>query len=103
MAEMLSSFKRFMLLATLPAALAVGCGSSTNSTKTHDTTTHKGASGASGHYHVGEHCQQSLAFAYKAQGFTCVNGTLRHKSSDKGPATVHHHSPLTTTGAPQGY
>jgi hypothetical protein len=103
MVRMLSGIRRFMLLAVVPAALAVGCGGGTNSTKTSNTTIQKSKPAAqTGHYHVGERCQHSLAFAYSAQGFTCVNGTLRHKARHTSPSTVHHHT-HTTTAAPQGY
>ncbi|HEY3946375.1 MAG TPA: hypothetical protein VGL78_14195 [Solirubrobacteraceae bacterium] len=102
---MLFRIKRLMLLAVLPAGLAAGCGSGSKTTDAPATTTtkHKSAPSAqSAHYHVGEHCRQSLSFAYSAQGLSCVNGTLRHKSQHATPATVHHHS-HTTTAAPQGY
>lgn len=103
---MLFRIKRLMLLAVLPAALAAGCGGGSKTTDAPATTTttkHKSAPSAqSAHYRVGEHCRQSLSFAYSAQGLSCVNGTLRHKSQHATPATVHHHS-HTTTAAPQGY
>ena len=97
---MLSRFRRLMVLAVLPATLAAACGSSS---KTTTTTKHKTAPSAqTGHYHVGEHCQKSLAFAYSSQGFSCVNGRLRHKSHNAAP-TVKHHPQTTSTAAPQGY
>jgi hypothetical protein len=102
MASMSSRVRRFLLLAVLPAALAAGCG---GGSKTIDTTTTKqktAPSAQGGKYHVGEHCQQSLAFAYSAQGLQCVNGKLRQKANNKSPKTVHHHG-HTTTAAPQGY
>ena len=93
-----------MLLAVLPAALAAGCGGGTKTTTTHNTTAHKDTPSAhSSKYRAGEHCRSSSpAFAYAAQGFTCVNGRLQHKSRQTSPPTVHHHS-HTTTAAPQGY
>lgn len=93
-----------MLLAVLPAVLAAACGGSSKTSDPATTTTkHKSAPSAqSSKYHVGEHCRQSLSFAYSAQGLSCVNGTLRHKSQQAAPATVHHKS-HTTTAAPQGY
>jgi hypothetical protein len=100
---MVSRIRRVMLLAVLPAALAAGCGSGGGS-KTSNTTTTKqktAPSAQSGHYHVGEHCQQSLAFAYSSQGLQCVNGKLRHKTKTASPKTHHHGH--TTTAAPQGY
>jgi hypothetical protein len=100
---MISGIRRFVLLATLPAALVAGCGGTAKTTHTRDTTTHKDTPTAqSANYHVGEHCQQGLVFAYSAQGFTCVNGRLRHKTDHGSPPAVHHHS-HTTTAAPQGY
>ncbi|MGN6170218.1 MAG: hypothetical protein ACTHQQ_18910 [Solirubrobacteraceae bacterium] len=105
---MLSRVRRLILLAVLPAALVAACGGGSNSgggSKTNDptSTTHTSAPSAqSGHYHAGEHCRQSLSFAYSAQGFSCVNGTLHRKPKHTAPATVHHHS-HTNTGAPQGY
>ena len=98
---MLSRFRRLIVLAVLPATLAAACGSGSKTTTT--TTKHKSAPSAqTGHYHVGEHCQKSLAFAYSSQGFSCVNGRLRHKSHNAAP-TVHHHAQTTSTAAPQGY
>jgi hypothetical protein len=92
-----------MLLAAFPVALAVGCGGGTKATNTPKTTTHKNTPTAQTvDYHANEHCQPSLAFAYSAQGFTCVNGRLRHKSHHAPPPTIHHHS-HTSTAAPQGY
>ena len=101
---MLSPLRRLILLAVLPAALAAACGGASKSNDPPATsTTHKSAPSAqSSQYHAGEHCQQSLSFAYSAQGFSCVNGTLRHKANHTAPATVHHHS-HTNTAAPQGY
>jgi hypothetical protein len=103
MSLMLSRFRRLILLAVVPAALAAACGGATKSTSTTTTNKHTSApSSQSGHYHAGEHCQQSQSFAYSAQGFTCANGRLRHKTQHATPATVHHNS-HTTTAAPQGY
>jgi hypothetical protein len=100
---MLSRFRRLILLVVLPAALAAACGGGSKTTTTSTTTKHTGAASAqNGHYHAGEHCRQSQSFAYAAQGLTCVNGTLRHKTHHATPATVKHHS-QTTTAAPQGY
>ena len=101
---MLFRIKRLMLLAVLPAVLAAACGGGSKTSDPATTTTkHKSAPSAqNAHYHVGEQCRQSLSFAYSAQGLSCVNGTLRHKSQHTAPATVHHHS-HTTTAAPQGY
>ena len=98
---MLFRLRRLILVAVLPAALAAACGGQSKTTST--TTTHKSTPSAqSGHYHAGEQCQKSQSFAYSSQGFTCVNGKLRHKGQHGTPATVHHHS-QTTTAAPQGY
>ena len=102
---MLTRIRRLILLAVLPAALAAACGGGSKTTDAPASTTTKhqsGPSAQSAHYHVGEHCRQSLSFAYSSQGLSCVNGTLRHKSQHAAPATVHHHS-HTTTAAPQGY
>jgi hypothetical protein len=100
---MLSRFRRFILLAVLPAALAAACGGASKTTSTTPTSNHTSAPSAqSGNYHAGDHCRQSQSFAYAAQGLTCVNGTLRHKAHHSKPATVNHHS-QTTTSAPQGY
>ena len=98
---MLLRLRRILVLAVLPATLAAACGGSNKTTQT-TTTKHKTAPSAqTGHYHVGEHCQKSLAFSYSSQGFTCADGRLRHKSQNKAPA-VHHHA-HTSTAAPQGY
>ncbi|HEY3944268.1 MAG TPA: hypothetical protein VGL78_03490 [Solirubrobacteraceae bacterium] len=95
---------RFLLFAVVPAIVAGGCGGQTQSTKTHDTSTHQSTSGAQPvQYHPGQRCRQSLAFAYSAKGFTCVNGRLYHKGSQSSPRTVSHHHAHTTTAAPQGY
>jgi hypothetical protein len=93
-----------MILAVLPAVLAAACGSGSKTSSTTTTTTKikdtSAPTAPSEHYHAGERCRKSLAFAYSAQGFSCVNGTLRHKGHNGSPATVHHHS--NTTTAPQG-
>ncbi len=101
---MLSRIRRLVLLAVLPAVLAAACGSGSKATSTTTTTTKIKDTSApttqSGHYHAGQRCQKGQSFAYTAQGFTCVNGRLRHKAQNGSPATVHHHSNSTT--APQG-
>jgi hypothetical protein len=98
---MLSRVRRLVLLAVLPAVLAAACGS--GSKPTSNTTTTKDPSAPSaqtGHYHAGEPCPKGQSFAYLAQGFTCVNGALRHKAHSASPATVRHHS---NTGTTHGY
>lgn len=100
---MISRVRRLVLLVALPAVLAAACGSGNKTTST--TTTTKDPSGPSaqtGHYHAGERCPKGQSFAYLAQGFTCVNGTLRHKTHNASPATVHHHSNTSTSGT-HGY
>ena len=100
---MLSRVRRLVLLAVLPAVLAAACGSGNKATSTSTTTTTiKDTSAQSGHYHAGERCSKGQSFAYLAQGFTCVNGTLRHKTHNASPATVHHHSNTDTSGT-HGY
>jgi hypothetical protein len=86
----------------LPATLVAACGGSSKTTDTTTTKQKSAPSAQSAHYHVGEHCQKSLAFAYSSQGFTCVNGKLQ-KKSHTAPPTVHHHGNTTSTAAPQGY
>ncbi len=84
--------------------LAAACGGTSKTTDPATTTTKHNSvpSAQSNHYHVGAPCRPSLAFAYSTRGLSCVNGTLRHKSQQAAPATVHHKS-HTTTAAPQGY
>jgi hypothetical protein len=102
MTVMLFRIRRLILLAVLPAALAAACGSQSKTTSTTTNTTHKSTPSAqSGHYHAGQQCQKSQSFAYSAQGFTCVNGKLRHKAQHTAPATVRHSH--TNTATPQGY
>jgi hypothetical protein len=99
---MISRVRRLVLLAVLPAVLAAACGSGSKATSTTTTKDPSGPSAQSGHYHAGERCPKGQSFAYLAQGFTCVNGTLRHKTHNASPATVHHHSNTSTSGT-HGY
>src|SRR5689334_11000024 len=99
---MLPRFRRLVVLAVLPATLAAACGGGSKSTTTSTSKQKSAPNAQTGHYHVGEHCQKSLAFAYSSQGFSCVNGRLQRKSHN-APPTVHHHAHTTSTAAPQGY
>jgi hypothetical protein len=97
---MLSRIRRVVLLAVLPAVLAAACGSGSKAPRTTTTKDPSAPSAQTGHYHAGEQCPKGQAFAYLAQGFTCVNGTLRHKAHSASPATVHS---KTSTGGTKGY
>jgi hypothetical protein len=94
---MLSRVRRLVLLAVLPAVLAAACGSGSKPASTTTTKDPSAPSAQTGHYHAGEPCPKGQSFAYLAQGFSCVNGTLRHKAHNGAPATVRHHSNTSTT------